>query len=111
MRASSSWTFTRTLSPALCTLPSSTVPTPSSFATVFKSSGVLLYLAVDFREITFRSPMRVSSEFHPEYRRQNKRLLFLRSGCRMGEPRCFSPEMKKLPAKHWDEGVGKAGSQ
>jgi hypothetical protein len=27
----------------------------------------------------------------------------------MVAPGCFSPEMKKLLAKHWDEGFGKAG--
>ena len=49
-----SCTLTRTLSAAFCTLPSRTVATPSCCETVLRSSGLLLYLAVEVREITFQ---------------------------------------------------------
>ena len=55
-----SCTFTRTLSPAFCTVPSSTVAAPSSSDTTLRFSGLLLYLAVELREITLRSAMLAS---------------------------------------------------
>src|SRR5204862_3176604 len=71
--ASMSCTLTRTLSSAFCTLPSRTVATPSCCETVVRSSGLLLYLAVEVREITFKSAMLASLvRIHPECRRRNK---------------------------------------
>ena len=52
-----SCTLTRTLSAGLLHTSFENVATPSCCDTVFRSSGLLLYFAVEVREMTFKSAM------------------------------------------------------
>src|SRR6266513_515048 len=57
-----SCTLIRTLPLARCTVPSTTVATPNCCETVFRSSGLLLYFAVEISDMPLRPPMFVFSQ-------------------------------------------------